>query len=273
MIDTSIIKFRNNQVLVNDYNENLKMRTDEILAADDFELYYDREVEFEEELTVEGFITALKPFFKKIDKQFIAYTRGFKLNHYYNQMQKSARKEKNDVIAYVEFCWTAEVSEYENVEEGIIESEFSYYATYHGVSFKEKDKYSFSFIPVNEWKHYPLKLNKKFQCEFRGHDENDDVVMKTLFESTREYTFHELIKTFVFELTWMGYTKDIKEKRVELDNQTKNIDKEDLIPFNFDEWMTELYEKQYDRAMKEERYEAAQRLKNKINKIQGRNKK
>lgn len=268
-MDTAIIKFRNNEIIINEYNKNLKLRTDVPLSVDDIERYYNTIVEFEDDLTVEGFITALKPFFSKIDKQFIAYTRGFELMHYYVQMQKPAKKEKKDPILYVEFCWSGEISEHENVEEGTIDSDFTFDASYHGFSLKEKAGYSFSLSPINEWKHYLLKLNKKFKGTFSGHDENDDLVMKTLFESTREYTLHELIKYFVYELTWMGYTDHIIEKGKELDQQVKDIEsgKEKTVEFDIDEWMIGFYEKDLKRAVKEDRFEAAERIRNKIDRM------
>ena len=90
--------FQNNTIQIDEYNPKLKKKTISVLATKDLERYYDCPVQFDKSLTVEGFMTALKPFFVKIDKQFYSYTRGHKLIHYFKQMQKPAEKKPKDGV-------------------------------------------------------------------------------------------------------------------------------------------------------------------------------
>ena len=57
-----------------------------------------------------------------------------------------------------------------------------------------------------------------------------------------------------------------------MDEQVKNLDKEKGVTIDFDVWRLEWLEKDYKRAMKEENFEAAQRIENKIKKIRERKK-
>ena len=93
------IIFHSGFVVVNEYNDNLKTRTDSPLEVEEFERYYNSPVKFSEDLTVEGFMSALKPYYEKIDHQFIAFTGGFEVEKFYEQMllpMEDWKKEEGD---------------------------------------------------------------------------------------------------------------------------------------------------------------------------------
>jgi UvrB/uvrC motif len=268
MMQEEIIHFTKSNIQISEYNDDLKIYQLKKLENDQLELHYNWNVTFEDNLTVADFMHCLQPFFKKIDTQFIAYTKGFELMHYYTQMNKpNTKKKEKDEIDFMEMYWNAEVSEYENVEDGKTETDYSYYASYHGVSTKEKYNFSFSLTPINEWKHYPFKLNETFTCTFYGKNKKGKMTAKKLFTYTKHFTLYELIRYFVYELTYMGYTDDIIDKGHRFEQQVNEIKNQNFKSFSIDDMMIESYENDLQKAIEEERFEAAQRLQNKINEL------
>lgn len=271
------IKFKPSGLFLNSYNENLKSRTDELIEVEDFEYHYDDYVEFDDNLTVEDFLTILNPFYEKIDQNFIAYTRGFKLLHYFEQMHKPVKennKDYDDGITHIELHWICSLSEHENLLKGCIESDYEFYSSYHGIA---KDcTYSLGFSPINEWKHYPIKLNKDFECQrtyyIENEDGEDEIKMETLFKSTKEWTLFEVLKCFFFEMTWFGYTDSIEEHRDEMTKISDEIDSGECetTELNFDEWKIEFLENDLKTAHETENYAAIERITNKINKLKNR---
>lgn len=134
--------FQNNTIQIIEYNPKLKKKIITDLTPKDLERYYSCPVQFDKSLTVEGFMTALKPFFAKIDKQFYSYTRGYKLIHYFKQMNKPAEKEPKEEpkILYAELYWHVELWG---------KSDFNLYSSIHGVTKNKNTQFSFSISPIN----------------------------------------------------------------------------------------------------------------------------
>jgi type III secretion system FlhB-like substrate exporter len=266
-----ILIFQNNQILIEAFDENLGAKTLKPLDDEHLEQYYNTTVNFAEELTVEGFMNALYPFFKKLDAQFVAYSNGFKLLPFYKQMQKLGNK-KNDDLEYVEFYWACELCYMENIEEGTIDTDFSSYANYHGVSKKQDYNFSFSITPINLWKHLPLRLNTSYQCSTYT-DKKGKLLKKEkiVFSTNKTFSLHHLLKCFISELTFFGYPENAKAVSEKLDHQVKEIKEGNVKTFSADELIMQMYETDYEKAIAEERYEAAARLMKKIKELENKN--
>ena len=207
--------FQNNTIQIVEFNPKLRKKTTSNLLPKDLERYYGCPVQFDQSLTVEGFMNALKPFFTKIDTQFYSYTRGYKLIHYYKQMQKPAEKETSGEykILYAELYWQAELRG---------KSDFHFYSSIHGVTKDKLTRFGFALSPINNWKHYRLKLNPSFTClHFHARKKKGEI--PKLFSSEREFTLYDIIRYFFYELTYHGYTEQLIERRESLDKQIEDI--------------------------------------------------
>lgn len=252
--------FLNNKIQIIEYNPTLKKKTTTDLLPKDLERYYDCNVRFDKSLTVEGFMTALKPFFTKIDKQFYSYTRGFKLIHYFNQMRKPAEKEENPEfnILYAEFYWHAELWS---------KSNFNFYASIHGITDDKNTRFGFNLSPINDWKHYCLKINPGFKCLHLKGKQKDGKI-PTLFDTTREFTLHEIIRCFFYELTFHGYTEQLIERRESVDKQIEDIKSGKAKTYTMDEVKLKTYKQLLKYALKEKDEKSANKLSKKIEKLE-----
>lgn len=274
------IIFEHGIILVNEYNDNLKTRVNKLLEVEEFESFYNSPVKFSENLTVEGFMEALRPFYDKIDQHFIAFTGGFKLQKFYEQMILPAEGWENeerdkDEISHVELHWHAEVFEWDDDVNSKHYSDFSYRGDYSGIP-KEKDGpyFSFSLSPMNNWKHYNFRLNEEIKCYHFGSDvdRTEDGEMKVLFTSRKSWTLFDVIKFFFSELTFHGYPESTQEIRESMEEFSKSIEEtlergEEIEGVSMDEFMLGIYEDDLKEAEKIENYEGMKKIQEKIDKL------
>lgn len=257
--------FQNNELLLESYNEKLKIDEKKPLPLKSFPRYYNSIVEFADDLTVEGFMHALRPFFKIIDTHFIGYTYGYKIQRFYNEMLRPAKKDTNDEISHVELYWSSEITDYNNLSSGKIESNFELYGDFHGVP-KEKDSHywGFSLSPLSNWKHYLFKLNKTIICT---KFEEKEIV--TIFKSEQEFTLHDIIRYFFYELTWHGYPSNVKKLSNNLNDISESIKNgtTETFPLNLTQMRIDLLDKELEKAKEEENFEGADRIFKEINKL------
>lgn len=261
-----MVVFENGKLLLEEFNENTQSNQRDKISVEDFEWFYNTTVSFDDSLTVEGFIQALHPFFEKIDTQFIAYTRGYKLIEFYNQMLLKKREfdDEEENVSHIEMYWGIDLFDWEDLVHSEQHSDFNIFGSFRGVSKKEEDGFfGFSLIEINEWKHYKFVLNENVEC-FQQGNENE---YKSLFKSKKTWTLHDIISNFVYELTFYGYPSDAENIRLELGERAINIEsgEVDLIPF--EKIQLEWLEKDLEEARKIENYEGMKKIQDKINEL------
>ncbi len=251
--------FQNNTIQINEYNPKLKKKTITDLLPNDLERYYSCPVHFDKSLTVEGFITALKPFFAKIDKQFYSYTRGHKLNHFFKQMQKPAEKEPKVefMILYAELYWHAELRG---------KSDFHFYSSIHGVPKDKHTRFGFTLSPIINWKQYRLKLNPSFTC-LHLDPKSKKGKIPNLFKSEREFTLYDIIRYFFYELTYHGYTEYLIERRESLNKQIEEIKSRKTKMYTMEEVMLKVNKRFLKEALKAKDEKLVAKLTKKIEKL------
>lgn len=251
----------NGKFLKEEFNENLNTKILKEISSEDFLSFLGAEVLFEESLTVEGFFEALKPYFDIINQVFKSYTRGFNLEPFYEEMLKEPEiDEIIQDVKYIEFYWVAEKSDWEDRVHSKEYSDFYIYSSYHGVvENKESANYSMSFVGLNNWKQYPLKLNTEIVCtEFKdGHN--------VLFSSTKKWSLFELLSDFLKELTFYGYPNHAKKVFDDLKERSENIKSEDCVSWEVVklEWL----EEELEEAKAIENYEGMRKIQEEIDKI------
>lgn len=252
--------FHNNAIQIIDYNPKLKKKVTSELLPKDFEKYYACPVQFDQSLTVEGFMNALKPFFTKIDTQFYSYTRGYKLNHYYKQMQKTAEKESNgeDKILYAELFWQVELRG---------KSDFYFYSSIHGVTKDKNSRFGFTLSPINNWKHYRFKLNPRFTC-LHFHTRRKKGEIPKLFSAGRNFTLYDIIRYFFYELTFHGYTEHLIERRESLEKHIEDIDSGKTKMYTHEEVMLKVNKRFLKEAIKAKDEKLVAKLTKRIEKLE-----
>ena len=265
------VKINNGEITCKEYNENLGIEVDAFIEVDDFAYHYDSPIELAEDLTIEGFFNALFPYFDIIDEHFVSFTRGFKLQPFYEQLKKDADlfdqtkdvddEDMADDISHIEMYWSSEKFDWEDRVHSKIHSCFKDYGTYHGVN-KNPDGVSFglSFTSLNNWKHYRFVLNETYEC--RG------AKREILFISNKSWHLFDLLRYFLYELTFHGYPEDAEKFSDSLKSMVDNISEEDLEDsLSLNELQLLMLNDELKEATALENYTGAQKIKEEIEKI------
>ncbi len=269
MSESKII-INNGSIDVIRWNLDLRINQTEPITSEKFPWHYDDTVEFAEDLTVEGFMHALEPFFDIIDSQFIAYTRDYKIREYYNQMFMPLKEPLKDdayddnEISHVELYWASEITEYEDLSAGKTDIDFELYASFHGVSKSDGPNYGLSMSPINEWKHYLIKLNHNIHCTKFQNNPGKPSEFITVFKADKLFRLHDVLRYFFFELTWYGYPSDAKEFSDHLVEISENINEADFVEFDIDQMLIDSLETELQTAIEEDNFEGASRIRDRI---------
>lgn len=198
-----------------------------------FPYYMNHYPKIENGFTVEDFMEILKKYESDVDKVFLAFTRGYMLDAYYQEMLLESLKEVKSNITKLEFTWQTDIS---NIKEfGKPKYELSEYVQVSGIVDGTKDSYSLSFVNLNEIKKATFKLNKNIKISLfdMGEiwEENRKLKTKVFFKGIKEFTFQDLVGCFLNEISFFGYPEDSDEVADDLDKRVKNIENENGIPF------------------------------------------
>lgn len=265
------IIFSKNSIKIESYKEELKKYTSEKISSQfkDFNNLWDYDVEFDKTVTVENFLNNLKPFIDEIQFYLNPYIK-YDLKDFFEILDKPADSiHDEDKVDYVEMYWVAEIWETEDIINDKKNSEFEMWGGYHGVT-KEKNGFNISFglTPLNNWKHYKLKLNENLIC----YKNTEEEVHKLLFESRNAWTLFDVLKYFFIELTFYGSLSDIEELKRNLENTLDDIQNGQVLSSKeSSEILNELeiksLESELIEMVKQEKYEEAVVLRNKIQEL------
>lgn len=262
------LKIENNRLVIESIDSD-DFQSYEVLSDECYDLFntlYAYEVEFSEDLTIEGFMRSIQPFIDQIQYHFQSHIGNCDLKQFFDLLNINPTKEPNNDIDYIEMFWNCEIWEMEDIMTGTTSSEFSKWGGYHGCSKKDKINYCFGLNPINEWKHHNFKLNDSFVC----YRHSEILTQEILFKSTLQWTFGDLLKHFFYELTYYGSIEDIEKFNNELIQRVDEINNSEIGNekfFSIDDLRIETLEKQLEEAVKTENYEAATRIQSKIQKI------
>jgi len=269
MSDTVI--FKNNAIFVKSWNNDSQTYITEPMEEDGISWNYDDCVEFDDDLTIEGFMDALEPYFDIIDEHFASYSRGYKMRHYYDQMKKPGADEiKDDEISHIEFYWSYELQEYTDYTNGKKESNLEVYASFHGKG-SDGTNYSFSMSPINNWKQYNFKLNPLINCIKFNRNVNSGLAnWITVFESKKQFTLHDVIKYFLYEITFYGYTDTIEQIADKLAEIPDKIISVGMHANDIRKWEIESLKKELKFAEENDDFERAIEIRDRIKELEKR---
>jgi hypothetical protein len=197
-----------------------------------FSYYLNHYPKIEKGFTVEDFMEILKKNESDVNHLFQAFTKGFLLDAYYQEMGLKSIKEDKSKINKLEFSWQTDLW---NIKEfGKPKYELSEYVQVSGIVDGEKNRYSLSFVNLNEIKNATFKLNKNIKINFTDFgdkwDENRKVIKKTFFKGVKQFTFQDIVGCFLNEISFYGYPEQSDEVADELEKQIKNIKNEKTTP-------------------------------------------
>jgi hypothetical protein len=191
-----------------------------------FSFYLRHYPKIDKDFAVEDLMTILKENETDVDNLFQAYTRGFLLNPFFEEMQLPVLKEEKSKITKLIFSWSGEV---DNVKEfGKPKFAISDYVHISGKVANDKQSYSLSFTHLNELKKATFKLDKKIKFSHTDFgekwDENRKTITKNFFNGIKLFTLQDVIGAFLNEISFFGYPVDKDEVADDLDERYSNKD-------------------------------------------------
>lgn len=199
---------------------------------------------FEKGFSVLHLMQILKEYEQEVDLIFMAYSRGFKIDPFYQEMMEpiethikkgfssdemkkwvpdnqnlntfSKKKDNESKIDYLEFSWSGNIH---NLKEfGKPKYEMSDYVHITGKVYNSKERYGFGLDNLSEIKDTTFKLDTgiEFKTIDFGEiwDENRKPVTQLFFKGIKPFVFENIIGTFIHEMTCYGY-KEHKTKFIE----------------------------------------------------------
>jgi hypothetical protein len=170
----------------------------------------------ERDFTVLHLMQILKEYEQEVDLIFMAYSRGFKIDPYYQEIIAPIVNERESKIDYLEFSWSGSI---DNIKE-FGKPKYEMYDSVHitGKVNNSKDRYGFGLSDLNEIKDVTFKLDNtiEFKTIDFGEiwDENRKPVTQLFFKGIKPFVFENIIGTFIHEITCHGY-KEHKTKFIE----------------------------------------------------------
>jgi hypothetical protein len=163
--------------------------------------------------TVLHLMQTLKEYEQEVDLIFMAYSHGFKIDPYYQEMIAPMAKESESKIDYLEFSWSGNIDNFK--EFGKPKYEMNDYVHITGKVNNSKERYGFGLSDLNEIKDATFKLDNAIEFKTIDFgdiwDENRKPVTKVFFKGIKPFVFENIIGTFIHEITCYGY-KEHKTK-------------------------------------------------------------
>jgi hypothetical protein len=209
-------KFNKKSLLTVKWNPDKKK--DEEYVAKHPLLHINSTCEFDEGVTLKT-IMNLVASDELLTKVVAFYSSVNNIEDFHKEVNKKCTKKAKEVD-YLEIYRSGD----------IFDGELSSWTDWHGVNTKEKCKYcgkkdwpdhghyiSYSYTPVNEVAHLPIRLNERFILR-----ENEKVVL----DVNQKFTLIEVLNAIYYDISFHGGPKDRDKFLGEMNEQVKKIKKE-----------------------------------------------
>lgn len=194
--------------------------------------YYMRHTpKFEKGFTVADLMQILKEYEADFNLLFLAYTRGFELHPFFEEMSLPLEKEFEKDIKYLEFSWSVSVDNFN--EFGKPKYEIDEYIHITGKKEGEKQGYSIGFTSLNTLRNTTFKLNTAIEYSTIHSGEiweERKSTKKVFLKGTKSFNFENIVGAFLNEITYFGYPTHRIEKSDQLDKMYENLDRSEMIP-------------------------------------------
>lgn len=202
--------------------------------------------------TVADLMFLLKKYEKDIDFLFQAYTRGFLLQPFFEEMLLPENSGRESKISELEFSWSADV--YNEKEFGKPLYSITDYVSISGMVKGEKAKYSMSFTPLNEIKEATFKLNKNYKISYfkTGEiwEENKKPEDILFFKGIKTLTLQDFLGAFLNEISFSGYPESRVKEAKKLDEIHQRVVAGNEKYYSWEEVQLEFKTKEFKRLQK-----------------------
>jgi hypothetical protein len=195
--------------------------------------YFHHKPFFEKGFTVLHLMQILKEYEQDANLVFMAYTRGFKIAPYYEEMSLPIKKPIKNKLISLDYSWKGEI---DNLNEfGKPKYEIDATVAIMGKAISNNNPgYSMHCWALNEIKEAVFKLSNVIEFSHIDYGEiweEDRKIKKTnFFKGVKEFTFENIVGTFLKELTIDGYPEQIKELTALLKKRLKQSENESCTP-------------------------------------------
>lgn len=242
-------------------------------------LAYDWIVEFSQGLTVERFFTLLEPYIKTLDEDFISWNQGGSLREFFNEMQESPEGKISLDIDFVEFSRRIE---FNYLDKTFTEEEQSVKYIDDSIMMfgigQDPDEGGFienslDFVGINTYKHATIHINDNcLVTQFESNDEDNDPSFGVLDDFEVDFTFHDIIKTFIETLSSNGSPQERDETFAYIltqvqNNSESNVDNVEQLS-NVDEVKLQQLQKELEIARENEDFKKCSKLSKDISTLQ-----
>jgi hypothetical protein len=181
-------------------------------------LCYDWIVEFSQDLTVERFFTLLEPYIDTLDQDFISWNQGGSLREFFKEMHQEPDEKMSldidfiEISRRIEFNYLDETFTEEEQAVKYIDDSIGMFGI--GKDPEEGDfiEYSLDFVGINTYKNATIHINDNcLVTQFNSNDEDDEASFILIDEFEVDFTFHDLIKTFIETLSANGSPEERNE--------------------------------------------------------------
>jgi hypothetical protein len=166
--------------------------------------------------TVLHLMQILKEYEQEVDLIFMAYSRGFKIDPYYQEVIAPIVKERESKMDYLEFSWSGSIHSLKEFGKPKFEMYDSVHVT--GKVNDSKERYGFGLSDLSEIKDATFKLDNRIEFKTIDFgeiwDKNRKPVSKIFFKGIKTFVFENIIGTFIHEITCYGY-KEHRTKFIE----------------------------------------------------------
>lgn len=237
----------------------------EILESEPLSKHFHKLVEIKEGVTVEDFMLHLEKHERDIDYCFAGYMDSIPLKLYLEDMRKEPVRGTD--IKEIEMFWFGE----------ILNEEISIIGAIRGWLFEEAAKekglnpdvpYGMEFTPISIWKKCPFVLNENIVINDFGEIEAMSETM--VFDGFKSWSLHEVISNFLCDLTENGSPEDRDTIVSQMEGKKYDIHEVSQDKEQTEFWLgflqAELNDSKaaMDKALEEENYESAAKLKTTI---------
>jgi hypothetical protein len=245
-------------------------------------------VDFDDNFTVKDFMNHLNNNKKDIENIFTSYMNNVSLEELYKEILEEQTNDYFDDINEIEIVWETEIFKDKEIKEYFIHERVSYIGVNFSEGDAEEDIYikSMNFIPMRNWKDLPISINRFITYQEINYNEKTDKFLKpkNKLSGIKSMNLFQLISGFLSELTIYGSPKtqlEISKKINSKIEEMKDSGKESFefsIPFDeleTDEFKsknsTKLLELELKKAIEEEDYIRAKKIKEKLDEFKNKN--
>lgn len=227
--------------------------------------YYDQEVVFDDDLTLEDLFDLLYPNIRTLEQDFEAWTNDTPLEPFFKEIQKQPTEDDIENIDFFEirkeFHIHKHIDKYDKTNHS-----FSHELTcFHGISFEDYDEndvinvYEVDILPLNNYKHVPIIISDV--CIFTRITDNGPVEEPTIDRETNESTInlHEMLKAVLSEITMYGSPKE-RNRMIEEFKAFEAAREESGEEFNKEEWTIKQLEQRLEEEESEENFDVCKEI-------------